>query len=38
MITNKKKSSLILRSLMLVLSACGGSDTATEEVAEVVVE
>ena len=38
MITNKRKSSLILLSLMLVLSACGGSDTATEEVAEVVVE
>ena len=37
MITNKRKSSLILLSLMLVLSACGGSDTATEEVAEVVV-
>ncbi|MDA9685978.1 BMP family ABC transporter substrate-binding protein, partial [Candidatus Actinomarina] len=38
MITKKRKYSLVLLSLMLILSACGGSDTAEEEVAEEVVE
>lgn len=38
MITKKRKYSLVLLSLMLILSACGGSDTAEEEVVEEVVE
>jgi basic membrane lipoprotein Med (substrate-binding protein (PBP1-ABC) superfamily) len=32
MITKKRKYSLVLLSLVLILSACGGSDTAEEEV------
>ena len=38
MITKKRKYSLVLLSLMLILSACGGSDTAEEVVVEEVVE
>ncbi len=36
MITTKRKSFLLVLSLLLVLSACGGDDTSTEEVAETV--
>ena len=38
MITTKRKSFLLVLSLLLVLSACGGDDTSTEEVAETVSE
>ena len=34
MITTKRKSFLLVLSLLLVLSACGGDDTSTEEVVD----